>query len=103
MSKKAIPETLAALGVIASLVFVGLEVRQNTVSARAAAYQDMGSRISDIWLLGAQDPELALLTLRFFEEEGAEFTPVEEAVLVARQSERSVNTRPSGGKCSSVS
>ncbi len=84
MSGKAVRESIGFVGVVASLVFVGLEVRQNTVSARAAAYQDMGSSISDIWLLGAQSPELALLTLRFFEEESAEFNPVEEAVLVAQ-------------------
>ena len=36
MSGKAIRETLAALGVIASMVFVGLEIRQNTALARAA-------------------------------------------------------------------
>ena len=84
MSGKAIRETIGFIGVVASLVFVGFEVRQNTVSARAAAYQEMGSTIAGVWLLGAQNPELAILTLRFFEEEDAEFTPVEEAVLVAQ-------------------
>ena len=42
MSSKAIRETLAALSVVASLVFVGYEIRQNTVAARAAAYQAIG-------------------------------------------------------------
>ena len=42
MSGKAIRETLAALGVIASMVFVGLEIRQSNVQARAAAYQAIG-------------------------------------------------------------
>ncbi len=32
MSGKAIRETLAALGVSASVVFVGLEIRQNTAA-----------------------------------------------------------------------
>lgn len=84
MSGKTVRETVGFVGVVASLVFVGWEVRQNTVSARATAYQEMGSTIADVWLLGAQNPELALLTLRFFEEEDAEFTPVEEAVLIAQ-------------------
>ena len=39
MSGKAVRETLAALGVIASLVFVGVEIRQNTQTARIAARQ----------------------------------------------------------------
>jgi len=36
MSGKAVRETLAALGVIASLVFVGTEIRQNTTATRSA-------------------------------------------------------------------
>jgi hypothetical protein len=39
MSGKAVRETLAALGVIASLVFVGTEIRQNTTVAKATARQ----------------------------------------------------------------
>ncbi len=42
MSGKAIRETLAALGVIASMVFVGLEIRASNTQARAAAYQAIG-------------------------------------------------------------
>lgn len=42
MSSKAIREMLAAAGVVASLVFVGFEVRQNTIASRAAAYQAIG-------------------------------------------------------------
>ena len=39
MSGKAIRETLGFLAVVASLVFVGLEIRQNTTVARAASRQ----------------------------------------------------------------
>ena len=42
MSGKTIREPLAALGVVASLVFVGMEVRASTTQARAAAYQEIG-------------------------------------------------------------
>ena len=42
MSSKAIRETLTALGVIASMVFVGFEIRQSNIQARAAAYQAIG-------------------------------------------------------------
>ena len=42
MATKMIRETLAALGLIASLIFVGYEIRQSTISARAAAYQEIG-------------------------------------------------------------
>lgn len=42
MSGEALRETLGFIGVVASLVFVGIEIRQNTIVARAAAYQDIG-------------------------------------------------------------
>ena len=46
MSGMALRETLGFLGVMASLVFVGLEIRQNTALARATAFNDLsvGSR-----------------------------------------------------------
>lgn len=40
MSGKAIRETLAALGVIASMVFVGIEIRQNTLLVEAQLESD---------------------------------------------------------------
>ena len=61
MSNKAIRETLAALSVIASLVFVGYEIRQNTVTARAAAYQAIGIAAAaavDSW---AHDEQMMVL------------------------------------------
>ena len=42
MSGKAARETLGMLAVIASMIFVGLEIRQSNVQARAAAYQAIG-------------------------------------------------------------
>jgi hypothetical protein len=39
MSGKAVRETLAALGVIASLVFVGMEIRQNTAAVQSGTIQ----------------------------------------------------------------
>jgi hypothetical protein len=40
-------ETVAFLGVVGSLVFVGWEIRQSNVQARAAAYQAIGIATSD--------------------------------------------------------
>ncbi len=39
MSRKNLGETLAAVGVIGSLVFVGIEIRQNTAAVRGATLQ----------------------------------------------------------------
>ena len=61
MSGKAIRETLTALGVIASMVFVGLEIQQNTRSMQVSAYQDLMQQISQLNTLVIENPEFAVL------------------------------------------
>jgi hypothetical protein len=51
-------EAAAVLGVVGSLVFVGLELRNNGRAARAAAYQELGLAAADTWLMKATDREL---------------------------------------------
>ena len=61
MSGKVTAEALAAMGVIASMIFVGMEIRQSNAQARAAAYQSIGvatAQLIDTW---AHDAELAEL------------------------------------------
>ncbi len=73
-------EVLGLVAVAVSLVFVGLEVRQNTIASRAAAYQEHGSHLSDQWLALAQDPALTRLFLAN-EDNWDELTEVEKAQL----------------------
>ena len=80
--KASVVEVVGFVGVIGSLIFVGVQIRQNTIASRASAFQQMGTAIADIWLSTAQDPARALMTMRFFEEANAKFTPAEEAVLI---------------------
>lgn len=47
MSGTALRETLAALGVIISMAFVGMQIRESNVQARAAAYQAIGIATSE--------------------------------------------------------
>ncbi len=61
MSGKAIRETLGFLAVIASLVFVGMEIRGNTITARAAAYQELGIISVENWKELQHDPAFAQL------------------------------------------
>jgi hypothetical protein len=56
VSGKEVREVVGFAGVVASLVFVGVEIRQNTVTARAAAYQAMGEAVSDSWIGVSDDP-----------------------------------------------
>ena len=64
MSGKAIRETLAALGVIASMVFVGWEIRQNTAATRSATIQAITTESRESLSLLASDSTLAWLRLR---------------------------------------
>lgn len=86
------------MGVIGSLIFVGLEIRANTVAARAAAYQQTGSAISNIWLEIGQDPARSLLTLEVFENRERVLTPAEEAQLTTQPSPPCGSTRSFGGR-----
>lgn len=54
-----IGRVLAALGVIASLVFVGLELRQNTEALRAQTRQGLADRNAAAIYAVAENPELA--------------------------------------------
>lgn len=58
MNGKTLRESLATIGVIASLAFVGTEIRQNNQLAEAAAYQELGIATADDWLEVALSPEL---------------------------------------------
>ena len=55
MTGKTAREALTALGVIASLIFVGIEIQQNTVAGEAAAYQAIGVAVAESWLSLAED------------------------------------------------
>ncbi len=83
MSGKAIRETLGALAVVASLVFVGLEIRQNTRSAQVSAYQDLIGQISELNTLPFENPEFGRLLLgnAVFAGEAGDLTDLETAQL----------------------
>jgi hypothetical protein len=48
MSGKAVREILGFLAVVAGLVFVGMEIRQNSLSVQAATYQDLIVQITNL-------------------------------------------------------
>ncbi len=54
-----ISETIAFLGVIASLVFVGLQIRQSAAATRAATAAGVADGFRDLNLVLASSPELA--------------------------------------------
>jgi len=75
MTGKSIREGLAALGVILSLIFVGAEVRQNTVAIRATTLNDLASGSRE-WLMSiGASPALASVWRRWLA--GEELSPDE--------------------------
>ena len=56
-------ELVGVIGLILSLVFVGLEVRQNTRVAKAEAYRAFATQVSE-WYSRMTDPEFAELVNR---------------------------------------
>jgi len=59
ISSRELVELVATLGVVLSLAFVGYEIRQNTISARASAFQEIGIATSELWNDIAHDRELS--------------------------------------------
>ncbi|MGI9628842.1 MAG: hypothetical protein ACR2QM_18550 [Longimicrobiales bacterium] len=54
-----IAEAIAVVGVVASLFFIREELEQNQVAARAAAYQDLGIAVTELWVAAATDRDLS--------------------------------------------
>ena len=59
-------EILAAGAVVLSLLFVAIELRQNTEAAKAAALMDYYAAAAENYSMLANDPELARITVNVF-------------------------------------
>ena len=58
LSVRDISEIVAVCSVIVSLIFIGLEFRQNTIAMRASAYQELGLATANILFSQSLDPEI---------------------------------------------
>jgi len=68
MSAKALRDTVGFAGVIASLIFVGVELQQNNRLAEAAAYQAIGVASAEAWDNQAHDRSFVDIELKTAEE-----------------------------------
>jgi hypothetical protein len=69
---RAVAELIAVVGVIVSLVFVGLELRQNTAAVRGATFQALSdASAADLSAIAHNPPMAALLQRVYFEDVGA--------------------------------
>ena len=57
-----ISQIVAALGVVGGLVFVGLQIRQNTIAVRSSAFHAVTDSFNEVNLAVAANAELARIT-----------------------------------------
>ena len=62
MNKRTIFEIFGLFSVIGSLIFVGVEISQNTQAVRGATHQAVSDQVSEYYLTIASDERLANLT-----------------------------------------
>jgi hypothetical protein len=84
MSTRRIGEIVAAVGVITSLVFVGQELRQSNIQARAAAYQELGLATADFHL-GTSEALVRLVMEARHPEAIARWTALDWELFTTRQ------------------
>ena len=66
MLKREIFEIFGILGVIGSLIFVGVEVRQNTAEIRGSTHQSVSEQVNELYLTIAEDERLSKLVSESF-------------------------------------
>ena len=75
-------ELIGFISVIASLVFVGMEIRQNTTAVRGATNQAISDQASELYLTIATDRNLAGLVKKLYDGTPKEaFNPIDEMQL----------------------
>ena len=58
-----ISQTLGSAAVVASLLFVGFQIRQNTIATRAASHHAVSEALNQVNLLWARNKEVATIWL----------------------------------------
>ena len=76
-------QVVSAAVVVASLVYVGFEIRQNTEASRAATRQSIAE--TDFEYVGATLDPQTLVEAEAKHEAGLDLTPTEHFILVERQ------------------
>ena len=67
MSNRIILEGVGIVSVIGSLIFVGLEISQNTAAVRGATQQDISYQISEMYKIGAENDKIASIMSRSYQ------------------------------------
>ena len=71
-------QLLGGIGVIASLIYVAIQIRNNSRAVRAAAYQQLSASIAGLWAELGRNQELCAFALRGSDDFSA-LTRIEKA------------------------
>ena len=75
-------ELVGFVSVIASLIFVGMEIRQNTTAVRGATNQAISDQATELYLAIATDRNLASLTVKLYAGVSRkDFDPIDDMQL----------------------
>ena len=69
MIRKEIIEILGIVTIIGSLIFVGIEIRQNSLSIRGATYQSIAEQVTKLYMDIAADERLSELVSQMLNNE----------------------------------
>ena len=67
MNNRLILEGVGIFSVIGSLLFVGVEIRQNTAAVRGATQQDISYQISEMYKIGVENDKIASIMTRSYQ------------------------------------
>ena len=67
MNNRIILEGVGIFSVIGSLLFVGVEIRQNTAAVRGATQQDISYQISEMYKIGVENEKIASIMSRSYQ------------------------------------
>jgi hypothetical protein len=69
MSKKTIIEILGLVALIGSLIFVGIEIRQNSLAVRGATHQSISEQVTKLYMSVATNERLSKLVSQMLPED----------------------------------
>ena len=67
MNNRIVLEGVGIFSVIGSLLFVGVEIRQNTSAVRGATQQDISYKISEMYKIGVENEKIASIMSRSYQ------------------------------------
>jgi hypothetical protein len=77
-------EVIGIIGLVASLIFVAYEIRQNTIAARATAIQQIGIATADMWGEISRDPTMIRLAIERSDNSYADWSADDWARFLAQ-------------------